>query len=63
LWDEDVKAFQAEFNNLTSRILDPEGSPDEMEALFSEFLKKKKKQAAEIREVIPLVVSDMRAHV
>jgi hypothetical protein len=63
LWDEDVKAFRAEFDSLSSRILDPDGSPDEMEALFSEFLEKKKKQAADIREVIPLAFSDIRAYV
>lgn len=63
VWDDDVKAFQAEFKALAPRILDPDGSPDEMEAIFYEFLEGKKKQAAAIGEVILLVVSDVRTHV
>jgi hypothetical protein len=62
IWDEDVMEFRAEFNALAPRVLDPDGSPDEMESLFSGFLERKKKQAADIREVISLVVRDVRAH-
>jgi hypothetical protein len=63
IWDEDIKAFRLEFNALAPRVLDPNGSPDEMEVLFSEFLDRKKKQVAYIKEVTSPVVSGVWPHV
>ena len=51
LWDEDVKAFQAEFNMLAPQILDSSGSTDDAEAIFSGFMERKKKMAAEVKQV------------
>ncbi|KAH9986005.1 hypothetical protein BJV74DRAFT_547625 [Russula compacta] len=50
LWDEDVKAFQAEFDTLAPEIVDLSDPTDEMEAVFNEFLERKKSQAAGIKE-------------
>lgn len=51
LWDEDVKAFQAEFDTLAPEMVDLSDPTDEMEAVFNEFLERKKSQAAGIKEV------------
>jgi hypothetical protein len=62
LWDEDVKAFQAEFNILAPEILDSSDPTDEMEAVFSGFLERKRSIAAEIKEVCLLSVHKSRAY-
>jgi hypothetical protein len=51
LWDEDVKAFQAELSMPDPKILDSCESTDDVEAAFSVFLEKRKKTVAEVKQV------------
>lgn len=51
-WDEDVKAFRAELDALKRTTCTPHGVLADTETLVSEFLERKKKEVADIQEVI-----------
>jgi hypothetical protein len=62
LWDEDVKAFRAEFNTLSPQIHDSSDVTDDFEAVFSEFLGRKKSMAEKVRQVCYLYVNEISIH-
>lgn len=62
LWDEDVRAFQAEFNTLSPQILDSSDLTDDFETAFSEFLERKKSMADKVRQVCYLYVNEISIH-
>jgi hypothetical protein len=62
LWDEDVKAFQAEFNTLSPQIHDSSDLTDDFETTFSEFLERKKSMAEKVRQVCYLYVNEISIH-
>jgi hypothetical protein len=54
-WDEDVTAFSAEYDALKNRACDLDGVSTEPDSTVSEFLARKKQEAASIIEVSFLV--------
>jgi len=50
VWDDDVKAIRAEFNALAPQFLDPNDSPEEVEAVISKFLEKKKGVVTKVKQ-------------
>ena len=65
-WDEDVEAFRDELNALKHPACDQDGvtATVDRDAVVSEFLERRKKKAADIKEVsAPHVVdtADLRA--
>ena len=55
MWDDDVKAIRAEFNALAPQFLNPNDSPEEVEAVISEFLEKKKGVITKVKQVCYLL--------
>ena len=55
VWDDDVKAVRAEFNALAPQFLDSNDTPEEIEAIISEFLEKKKRVATRVKQVCYLL--------
>ena len=51
MWDDDVKAIRAEFNALAPQLLDSNDTMEEMEAVISEFLEKKKGVVTKVKQV------------
>jgi hypothetical protein len=51
VWDGDVKAIRAEFNALAPQFLDSNDTPEEVEAVISEFLEKKKGVVTKVKQV------------
>lgn len=60
LWDEDVKAFQAELNMLAPQILESSESTDDVEDAFSKFLERTKKMVAGVKQVCYLFMGEIR---
>ena len=50
-WDEDVQAFRNELDALKRPVCDQDGAAVNTDAVVSEFLQRKKKKVADIKEV------------